>query len=60
MSGKLRITQIRSLVGRTERQRKIVRALGLKRMHMTVEHENNPAIKGMAMKIPHLVTMEEV
>lgn len=60
MSGKIKITQIRSLVGRTEKQRRIVRALGLKRMHMTVEHTNNPAIVGMVKKIPHLVTMEEV
>ena len=60
MSGKLRITQTRSLVGRPEKHRKIVRALGLKRMHMTVEHKNNPAIIGMVKKVPHLVTVEEV
>lgn len=60
MSGKIKITQIRSLVGRTEKHRRIVRALGLKRMHMTVEHTNNPAILGMVKKIPHLVTVEEV
>ncbi|MDY0219816.1 MAG: 50S ribosomal protein L30 [Desulfobacterium sp.] len=60
MSGKIKITQIRSLVGRTEKHRRIVRALGLKRMHMTVEHANNPAILGMVKKIPHLVTVEEV
>ncbi|MCP4118127.1 MAG: 50S ribosomal protein L30 [Desulfobacteraceae bacterium] len=60
MSGKLRITQSRSLVGRPEKHRKIVRALGLKRMHMTVEHNNNPAIIGMVKKVPHLVTVEEV
>ncbi len=60
MSGKLRITQIRSIVGRPEKHRRIIRALGLKRMHMTVEHKNNPAICGMVEKIPHLVSVEEI
>ncbi|MEA2061495.1 MAG: 50S ribosomal protein L30 [Thermodesulfobacteriota bacterium] len=60
MSGKLRITQIRSLIGRPEKHRRIVRALGLKKINMTVEHKNNKAIAGMAAKIPHLVKMEEV
>lgn len=60
MSGKVKITQIRSIIGRPEKQRRIVRALGLKKMHMTVEHKNNPAILGMAKKVPHLVRVEEV
>ncbi len=60
MSGKLRITQIRSIIGRPEKHRRIIRALGLKRMHMTVEHKNNPAIYGMVKKIPHLVNVEEI
>ncbi len=60
MSGKLKITQIRSTIGRPEKHRRIIRALGLKRMHMTVEHNMNPAIYGMVKKIPHLVTVEEI
>ena len=60
MSGKVKITQIRSIIGRPEKQRRILRALGLKKMHMTVEHKNNPAILGMAKKVPHLVRVEEV
>ncbi len=60
MSDKLKITQIRSIIGRPEKHRRIVRALGLKKMHMTVEHQNNPAIRGMINKIPHLVQVEEV
>lgn len=59
MAGKLHITQIRSLVGRPEKHRRIIRALGLKRMHMTVEHDMNPAIMGMVKKVPHLVQVEE-
>ncbi|GAB6142582.1 50S ribosomal protein L30 [Desulfocicer niacini] len=60
MSGKVKITQIRSIIGRPEKQRRILRALGLRKMHMTVEHKNNPAILGMAKKVPHLVRVEEV
>ncbi len=60
MSGKVRITQIRSIIGRPEKHRRIVRALGLRKMNMTVEHNMNPAIMGMVKKIPHLVRAEEV
>lgn len=60
MSGKVKLTQIRSLIGRPEKHRKIMRALGLKRMHMSVEHNMNPAIMGMVKKIPHLILVEEV
>ncbi len=60
MSGKIQITQIRSLIGRPAKHRRIVQALGLKRIHMTVEHENNPVIIGMVNKVPHLVDVKEV
>ncbi|MFH1156801.1 MAG: 50S ribosomal protein L30 [Pseudomonadota bacterium] len=60
MSGKIRVTQIRSVIGRPEKQRKILRGLGLKKMHMTVEHEMNPSILGMVKKVPHLVHVEEI
>ncbi len=60
MSGKVKITQIRSIIGRPEKHRRILRALGLRKMNMTVEHNNNPAIMGMAKKVPHLVRVEEV
>ncbi|MFK5954467.1 MAG: 50S ribosomal protein L30 [Desulfobacterium sp.] len=60
MSGKVKITQIRSIIGRPEKHRRILRALGLRKINMTVEHKNNPAILGMAKKVPHLVRVEEV
>ena len=60
MSDKIRVTQIRSLIGRPEKHRRIVRALGLKKMNMSVVHNNNPAIMGMVKKVPHLVRAEEV
>lgn len=60
MSGKIKVTQVRSIIGRPEKHRKIVRALGLKKINMTVVHQNNPAIMGMVKKVPHLVRAEEV
>ncbi|KXB56641.1 50S ribosomal protein L30 [Gemelliphila asaccharolytica] len=55
----LKITLTRSIIGRPEKQRKVVQALGLKKMHQTVEHKDNAAIRGMINKISHLVTVEE-
>lgn len=60
MAGKVQITQIRSIAGRPEKHRRIIQALGLRKMHMTVEHEKNPAIMGMVKKVPHLVHVEEI
>ena len=56
----LRVTQIRSVIGRTQDQRNTVRSLGLKRIRHTVEQPDRPEIRGMLRKVPHLVTWEEV
>jgi len=56
----LRITQVRSVIGRTQDQRDTVRSLGLKRIRHTVVQPDRPEIRGMLRKIPHLVTFEEV
>lgn len=56
---KIRITQIRSKIGRPERQKRTLQALGLKRIRHTVEHEPTPQIMGMVHKVRHLVTVEE-
>lgn len=56
----LRITQVRSLVGRTQDQRDTVRSLGLKRIRHTVTQPDRPEIRGMLRKVPHLVTFEVV
>ena len=56
---KLQITLIRSVIGRPETQRKTVKALGLNKMHQTVEVDDNPAIRGQINKVSHLVTVEE-
>jgi len=57
---KIKITQIRSKIGRPERQKQTLKALGLKRIRHTVEHEPTPQILGMIAKIKHLVTVEEI
>jgi len=59
-SGKtLRVTLVRSPIGYTKDQRATAKALGLRRMHQTVEHTDNPALRGMIQKIIHLVKVEE-
>ena len=60
MAGRLRIQQIRSVIGRIENQRKVMRALGITRLHQTVEHNDAPQIRGMIQKVHHLVKVEEV
>lgn len=56
----LRITLVRSTIGRPKDQEATVRALGLRRMHHTVERPDTPSIRGMVTKIRHLVRVEEV
>jgi len=57
---KLRITQVRSGIGRPGKHRRTLSALGLKRHQQTVLHDDTPAIRGMVAAIPHLVSVEEV
>jgi large subunit ribosomal protein L30 len=56
---KIRIRQVRSIIGGTERQRAILRSLGLKKMNQVVVHPANPAILGMVRSIPHLLEVSE-
>jgi large subunit ribosomal protein L30 len=55
----VRVTLVRSPIGYTKDQKKTVLALGLRRMHQTVEHQDNPAVRGMIRKIIHLLRIEE-
>lgn len=57
---KLKITQVRSAVSRKKDQGATLRALGLKRIRHSVEHEDRPEILGMIRKVSHLVEVEEV
>jgi large subunit ribosomal protein L30 len=56
----LRVTQVRSTIGRTQDQRATVRSLGLLRIRDTVFQVDRPEIRGMIRKVSHLVTVEEV
>jgi len=57
---KIRITWTRSTIGLPNPQRKVIRALGLRRLHQTVERADTPSIRGMVHKVRHLVTVVEV
>lgn len=57
---KIKITQVKSKIGSTERQKKTLEALGLKKLHNSVEVEASPQIKGMVDKVSHLLNVEEV
>ena len=54
---KVKITLVKSLIGSTKDQIKVVRALGLKKTNDVVEHYNSATIMGMVNKVPHLVTV---
>ena len=56
---KIRIRQVRSIIGGTQRQRAILRSLGLKKMNQVVVQPANPAILGMIRSIPHLLEVSE-
>lgn len=60
MANQLQITLVRSLIGREQSQRQTVNTLGLRKMHQTVVHNDNPAIRGMVEKVKHLVKVQEV
>ncbi len=57
---KVKITQIKSVIDRSKRQKDTVRALGLRKMHQSVEHEASPQILGMINKVAHLIKVEEI
>lgn len=59
-SSKLRVTWTKSSIGYSERQKATIRALGLKRLGQSVEHEDTPVIRGMIAAVNHLVEVQEV
>jgi large subunit ribosomal protein L30 len=60
VSNKLKITLVKSTIGAKPKQKLTAQALGLTKMHKTVEHQDNAAIRGMINKIAHLVKVEEI
>ena len=57
---KIKITQVKSAVDRSIRQKRSLEALGLRKMHQTVEHEATPQILGIVESVKHLVSVEEL
>ena len=57
---RLKVTQVRSVIGTKQNQRDTLRSLGLKRIHDVVVKEDRPEIRGMVATVPHLVQVEEV
>ena len=57
---KIKVTQIKSVIDRAERQKRTMIALGLKKMNASVEVEASPQILGMVRKVDHLVKVEEL
>lgn len=57
---KVKITQVKSTIDRSQRQRRILRALGLRKINQTVEKDLNPSIEGMIAKVNHLVSIETI
>ena len=56
---KVKLTQVRSAIGQTQRHRGTLRALGLGRIGKTAEHNESPVLAGMLRKVRHLVNVEE-
>ena len=56
----LRIKLVRSTIGQTKRNRATVAALGLRKMHHSVYHQDTPTIRGMVHHVKHMLLVEEV
>ncbi|TBL69205.1 50S ribosomal protein L30 [Paenibacillus thalictri] len=60
MAKQLQVTLKRSLIGRPETQRRTVSALGLRKLHQSVVHADNAAIRGMVNQVQHLIEVKEI
>jgi large subunit ribosomal protein L30 len=59
MAGTLKITLVKSVIGRPEKHRRVLRGMGLTKINRTVELENTASIRGMVNAVSHLVNVEE-
>ena len=57
---KIKITQVKSTIDRSKKQKDTIKALGLRKMNASVEKEASPQVLGMVEKVKHLVTVEEL
>ncbi len=60
VTGRLRVTWTKSAIGYAGNQKRTIAALGLRRLHQTVEHADTPAIRGMVLTVAHLVRSEVI
>lgn len=60
MANKLKITLVKSTIGAVPKNRKIVEALGLRKLNKTVEMPDNDAVRGMIRQVSHMVKVEEI
>lgn len=60
MATKLKITQVRSALGRGAKQQGTIRALGLRKVGQTVTQSDRPEIRGMVRAVEHLIEVEEI
>ncbi len=60
MAKKVKVTLTKSLIGASPKQRKVVEALGLRKMHQSVELIDSEVTRGAINKVPHLLTVEEI
>ncbi|MFO7683089.1 MAG: 50S ribosomal protein L30 [Chloroflexota bacterium] len=56
----LKITYTKSAIGYNKGQKATIKALGLRKLNQSIEHQDTPVIRGMVKKVEHLVTVEEV
>lgn len=59
MAGSIKIRLVRSMIGRPEKHRRVLRGMGLTRLNKTVAFKDTPEIRGMINKVSHLVSTEE-
>lgn len=59
MASKINVTLVRSMIGRPEKHRIVLRGMGLTKVNKTVELQDTPAVRGMIAKVAHLVRAEE-
>ena len=60
MAGKVKVTLIKSMIGRPEKHRRVLRGMGLTKLNKTVELQDTPSIRGMVNAVSHLVRAEEI
>ena len=59
MTGILRVTLVKSMIGRPEKHRRVLRGMGLTKLGRTVELKDTPSFRGMINTVSHLVRLEE-